>query len=75
MALPEIWGDLVALAKAGYKPADVKDLISLASVNTENPKDNTAPKEETKPEENKNTPPEDKKPEAESIFEQLAKKE
>ena len=31
--------DIVALAKAGYKPSDVKDLITLASSKEETPKE------------------------------------
>lgn len=31
--------DIIALAKAGYKPSDVKDLLALTSSKEENPKD------------------------------------
>lgn len=38
------FGDIVALAKQGYTPADVKELISLS----EDPKDDTPEEEEQK---------------------------
>lgn len=38
-------GDIVALAKSGYKPADVKEIIALSKeeTKTETPKENMSP--------------------------------
>ena len=39
--------DIIALAKAGYKPSDIKELVKLA----EEPKEPKEPKEHTEPDE------------------------
>lgn len=62
------FGDLIALAKAGYKPSEIKELLSLdaESAGVEKPAE-TVPKEETQPEpektEEKPAEPEAEKPE------------
>lgn len=63
------FGDLIALAKAGYKPSEIKELLSMdaeSSAGVEKPAE-TAPKEETQPEpektEEKPAEPEAEKPE------------
>ena len=62
------FGDLIALAKAGYKPSEIKELLSLdaESAGVEKPAE-TVPKEETQPEpektEEKPADPEAEKPE------------
>lgn len=47
--------DLIALAKQGYSPKDIKDLLALAEPEPEDPKD-------TEPEDPKDTEPEQKDP-------------
>lgn len=58
-----IIGDLVALAKAGYTPAQVKEILALQEQKAESKEEEPAaiiPKEEPQPE------PENKQPEAEA---------
>lgn len=61
------WADLVSLAKAGYKPSDVKELLALGS-SSEPDKDqkDDKPKGDDKPGEE--TPPKEEK----SVFQKLA---
>lgn len=42
--------DIIALAKAGYKPSDVKELMSLTSSKEESPKDDEAKNQDKKTE-------------------------
>lgn len=65
-----IFGDIIALAKAGYSPADVKELLSVDTSSLESPPDNTTPaggdkKIEEPKEEPKQEPKEEPKQEPE----------
>ena len=51
--------DIIALAKAGYKPSDIKELVKLA----EKPKEPEDPKDPKEPEEPEETPTPTKEPE------------
>ena len=65
------WADLVSLAKAGYKPSDVKELLALGSTEPGEDQKGDKPKEDDKPGEE--TPPkEEKKEEQKSVFQKLA---
>lgn len=65
------WSDLVSLAKAGYKPSDVKELLALGAVDPEEKKE-PEKKEPEKKEEPATTQEENK---TKSAFEMLAEKE
>lgn len=64
------WSDLVSLAKAGYKPSDVKELLALGAVDPEEKKE---PKEE--PEKKEEPAPKQEENKTKSAFEMLAEKE
>ena len=53
--------DIIALAKAGYKPSDIKDLLSLDETKPET-KQEPEKKEEKKTEPGKNEPGENEDP-------------
>lgn len=62
------WADLVSLAKAGYKPSDVKELLALGSTEPAEDQDKDNP-------DNSHNEEVDKKPlekETKSAFEKLA---
>lgn len=60
------WSDLVSLAKAGYKPSDVKELLALGSTEPAEDQDKDNPDNSHK--EEVETPPKETK----SAFEKLA---
>ena len=60
------WADLVSLAKAGYKPSDVKELLALGSSEPEKDQKDDKPKGDDNPGEE--TPPKEEK----SVFQKLA---
>lgn len=62
------FSDIVALAKAGYKPADVKELLDLCETDPETKKDPEPEKKEEIPD-----PKEQGKEPEVDIFEKLAK--
>ena len=64
------FSDIVALAKAGYKPADVKELLDLCETDPETKKD---PEPEKKGNEKEPEKKEQEKEPEEDIFEKLAK--
>lgn len=64
------WSDLVSLAKAGYKPSDVKELLALGAVDPEEKKE---PEKEPEKKEDPATKQEENK--TKSAFEKLAEKE
>lgn len=64
------WSDLVSLAKAGYKPSDVKELLALGAVDPEEKKE---PTEE--PEKKEEPAPKQEENKTKSAFEMLAEKE
>lgn len=64
------WGDLVALAKAGYKPSDVKELLALGEKEQTGQTDDQETKEESEKKEETKT-----EKETLNAFEELLKKE
>ena len=66
------WADLVSLAKAGYKPSDVKELLALGSSEPEKDQKDDKPKGEDNP--GVETPPKEEPKETKSAFERLAEK-
>ena len=74
--------DIIELAKQGYKPSDIKELIALSKDNDsteDKPEDKTEDKPEDRPEDKSEDRPEDKpedKPEddRDRIIEELRKK-
>ena len=70
--------DIIELAKQGYKPSDIKELIALSKDNdsTENkPEDKPEDKSEDKPEDKPEDEPEDKpEDDKDRIIEELRKK-
>ena len=63
------WSDLITLAKAGYKPSDVKELLALGK---EDPADPEQKDDEPK-DEDKGSDPKDEDPkETKSVFQKLA---
>ena len=67
------WADLVSLAKAGYKPSDVKELLALGSSEPEKDQKDDKPKGDDNP--GDETPPKKEEPkETKSAFERLAEK-
>lgn len=56
--------DIISLAKQGYKPADIKELISMADDTTEKEEPETEPEKEEPEKEEPKTEPE-KEPETE----------
>ena len=65
------WSDLITLAKAGYKPSDVKELIALGKEDPADPdQKDDKPKDEDK---DKGSDPKDEDPkETKSVFQKLA---
>ena len=62
------WSDLITLAKAGYKPSDVKELLALGKEDPADPdQKDDKPKDEDKP--GDDTSPKD---EQKSVFQKLA---
>ena len=64
------WSDLVSLAKAGYKPSDVKELLALGAVDPEEKKE-----PEKEPEKKEDPAPKQEENKTKSAFEKLAEKE
>lgn len=64
------WTDLVSLAKAGYKPSDVKELLALGAVDPEEKKE-----PEKEPEKKEDPAPKQEENKTKSAFEMLAEKE
>lgn len=64
------WSDLVSLAKAGYKPSDVKELLALGAVDPEEKKE-----PEKEPEKKEEPAPKQEENKTKSAFEKLAEKE
>lgn len=65
------WSDLVSLAKAGYKPSDVKELLALGAVDPEEKKE----PEKKEPEKKEEPAPKQEENKTKSAFETLAEKE
>lgn len=65
------WFDLVSLAKAGYKPSDVKELLALGAVDPEEKKE----PEKKEPEKKEEPAPKQEENKTKSAFEMLAEKE
>lgn len=64
------WSDLVSLAKAGYKPSDVKELLALGAVDPEEKKE-----PEKEPEKKEEPASKQEEKQTKSAFEMLAEKE
>ena len=64
------WADLVSLAKAGYKPSDVKELLALGSTEPGEDQKGDKPKDDDNP--GDETSPKEKPIETKSAFERLA---
>ena len=64
----DLFKDIVELAKAGYKPADVKELLSLM-------KETEPEKKEPEKKEPEKKEPENKETQTQNAFEQLINKE
>lgn len=64
------WSDLVSLAKAGYKPSDVKELLALGAVDPEEKKE-----PEKEPEKKEEPASKQEEKQTKSAFEKLAEKE
>lgn len=64
------WSDLVSLAKAGYKPSDVKELLALGAVDPEEKKE-----PEKEPEKKEEPALKQEEKQTKSAFEKLAEKE
>lgn len=62
------WSDLVSLAKAGYKPSDVKELLALGSTEPAEDQNKDNPDNSHKEEVDKKPPEKETK----SAFEKLA---
>lgn len=67
-------GDIVALAKQGYKPSDIKELLALTGGETDD-KQNTPPADEKDPadEEEPEEKADDDKPNYEKLYNDLLK--
>lgn len=64
------WADLITLAKAGYKPSDVKELLALGKEDPADPdQKDDEPKDEDKGSDPKDEDPKEPK---KSIFQELA---
>lgn len=65
------WSDLITLAKAGYKPSDVKELLALGKEDPADPhQKDDKPKDEDK--DNGSDPKDEDPKEKKSVFQTLA---